>query len=263
MKIYQYIIGLTLLAASMTSCDTDNVGTTYNPTTQNISFDSENAASVTTTANEVDIKVMVSRNIKQGEYTAHYTLDASEDGIFTDANNGAIKFADGQSIAYISLKASNFVRGEEYTATLTLSDADIETTDPVIGNPIYTTTVTVASDYTWTELGTGYYYSELFGEGWDQPILKAVEANVYKMPDCVYKGYDLKFELSADGNSLVAFNPQPMGYKHATYGMVYFYAEEMARKGNTISFPMYGLVMYNGRLATLWSGFTETVVLPE
>ncbi len=263
MKINKFIIGLAIIAGGLTSCDTDNVSTKYNPTSQNISFDSENSASVTTTDSEVELYVTVWRSIKQGSYTAHYTMETSEDGIFTDTNNGAVTFLDGESKATITLKASNFTKGSEYTATLTLSDADIMTADSIIGNPNIETTVTVTSDYAWTYLGEGYYYSELFEEGWTQPVYKAEGANVYKMTDCVYSGYDLKFELSADGQSLVAFNPQPMGYKHATYGMVYYYAEEMTRTGNKIAFPMYGLVVYNGSLATLWSGFTETIELPE
>ena len=122
--------------------------------------------------------------------------------------------------------------------------------------------ITVMCDYDWEELGTGVYTSELFEDSWEQPVLRAKGTNVYKLPDCLYKGYDIQFELSDDGNSLVAFEPQKMGYKHSTYGMVYFYSEEMARVGNVLNFSMYGLVVYNGQLATLWSGFTESIQLP-
>ena len=44
--------------------------------------------------------------------------------------------------------------------------------------------------------------------------------------------------------------------------MVYFKAMGMERDGNVLSFPMYGLVEYNGGMAALFSGFTETIVLP-
>ncbi len=263
MKIYKYIIGLVLIAGGFISCDTDNIGTIYNPTMQNVSFDSDNAATVTTTDSEVEVKVMVSRNIKQGEYTAHYTVTPSADNIFTDVNNGSLTFSDGQSVAYIVLKAANLVKGEEYTAKLALSEADAETTDTIIGAPKHETVVTVVSDYSWQYLGTGYYNSGLFGEGWDQDVYKAEEGNIYKLPDCVYKGYDLKFELSEDGNSLVAFNPQPMGYK-TSYGQLYFYSESMTRTDNTITFEMYGFVIYQGSFADYIGGtFPESITLPE
>ena len=84
--------------------------------------------------------------------------------------------------------------GTTYTCKLTLSDEDVATADTIIGGSINaTTTVTVMRDYDWEELGMGVYSSELFGESWDQPVLRAKGTNVYKLPDCLYKGYDIQF----------------------------------------------------------------------
>ena len=263
MKICKYIIGLFAFVGLMTSCDKDNVGGIYTPYTQNISFESDEAVDILTSESSADFTIRLVRNITKGEYTVHYVFDTEDGDIFTDENGGTVTFADGQAVAVISMKASNMEKGVEYTGTLTLSDEDIETADTIIGNPIVITNITVMCDYDWEELGTGYYNSQFFEEGWDQPVYRAVGTNIYKLPDCLYKGYDIQFELSEDGNSLVNFEPQQSGYEDDTYGMVYFYAEEMEREGNTIKFPMYGLVEYNGRLATLYSDFTESITLPE
>ncbi|MBO4841629.1 MAG: hypothetical protein J5524_11110 [Bacteroidaceae bacterium] len=261
MKKYILAVFAGLLLAS---CDTDNIAALYETNAQNISFENEEPATVVTKASEITLPVTLMRSNTKGTYTAHYTLETADEGIFTDKSEGVAVFADGEWKTTITVDAANMQGGTLYSFTLTLSDEDIETTDTILGksNNILTT-VSVMCDYDWEELGTGYYNSELFEEGWDQPVYRAVGTNIYKLPDCLYKGYDIQFELSEDGNSLVNFEPQQMGYKHGTYGMVYFYAEEMEREGNTIKFPMYGLVMYNGQLATLWSGFTESITLPE
>ena len=65
-------------------------------------------------------------------------------------------------------------------------------------------------------------YFRTFRPAWEQPILKAKEGNIYKLPDCITEGYPMVFTLSEDGQTLVNWDLQATGYKHATYGMVYF-----------------------------------------
>lgn len=125
-------------------------------------------------------------------------------------------------------------------------------------------TVNIKRDYTWLNIGTGYYTSQLFGEGWDQPVLKAKEANIYKLEDCITKGYPIMFTLSDDNQELIGWDPQPTGYDKTDYGMLYFAAAGMERKGNVLSFPMQGLVVLDsGKWGVLYRGFTETLEMPE
>lgn len=80
----------------------------------------------------------------------------------------------------------------------------------------------------------------------DQPVLKAKEANIYKLEDCITKGYPIMFTLSDDNQELIGGDPQPTGYDKTDYGMLYFAAAGMERKGNVLSFPMQGLVILDG-----------------
>ena len=260
----KYILGLALFAGMMfTACDTDNVSSTYTTTAQNISFENAEPNTVVTKASSVSVPVAITRSNTASEYTVHYTFSTEDGTVLTDKNGGTATFAAGEWSTTVSIDAAGMVPGTTYTCKLTLSDDDVATADTIVGGSTNaTTTITVMCDYDWEELGTGVYTSELFEDSWEQPVLRAKGTNVYKLPDCLYKGYDIQFELSDDGNSLVAFEPQKMGYKHSSYGMVYFYSEEMARVGNVLNFSMYGLVVYNGQLATLWSGFTESIQLP-
>jgi len=132
----------------------------------------------------------------------------------------------------------------------------------VYGSP--KVTIKIKRDYTWLNIGIGYYASQLFGEGWDQPVLKAKEANIYKLEDCITKGYPIMFTLSDDNQELIGWDPQPTGYDKTDYGMLYFAAAGMERKGNVLSFPMQGLVVLDGgKWGVLYQGFTETLEMPE
>lgn len=125
------------------------------------------------------------------------------------------------------------------------------------------TTISITRDYTWTDYGIGVYTSELFGDSWEQQILKAKEGNIYKLPDCITEGYPFIFTLSEDGQSLANWNLQATGYEHATYGMVYFTPSGMKRVGNALLFDMRGAVAVEGGYGILFEGFTETLELPE
>ena len=187
----KYILGLALFAGMMlTACDTDNVGTTYTTSAQNISFENAEPNTVVTKASSVSVPVAITRSNTASEYTVHYTFSTEDGTVLTDKNGGTATFAAGEWSTTISIDAAGMEPGT--------------TADTIVGGSINATTiVTVMCDYDWEELGTGVYTSELFEDSWEQPVLRAKGTNVYKLPDCLYKGYDIQFELSDDGNSLV------------------------------------------------------------
>lgn len=125
-----------------------------------------------------------------------------------------------------------------------------------------TVTINVTRDYTWQSLGTGVYTSQLFGQSWPQPVEKAQEGNIYRLPDCIIEGYPIVFTLSDDGQQLVTWDIQATGYEDETYGMVYFLPTGMTREGNVLSFPMQGLFASEGGYSILYSGFVETLEMP-
>ena len=56
----KYILGLALFAGMMlTACDTDNVGTTYTTSAQNISFENAEPNTVVTKASSVSVPVAI------------------------------------------------------------------------------------------------------------------------------------------------------------------------------------------------------------
>ena len=210
MKIYKYVIGLMMFAGLVTSCNTDNIGGVYTPTAQNISFVSDEAVNTITAESDIEVTIGLLRNITKGEYTAHYTLTSEQEGVFTDLNGGTVTFADGSAKAYVTLKLNGMEKGNEYKATLTLSDADIETADENIGDPTVITNVTVKCDYEWVPAGTCTFYdntideSTLTAEG--VSVENALGTNLYRLvdayksiPDAGLLDSGISFTLNDDG----------------------------------------------------------------
>ena len=98
--------------------------------------------------------------------------------------------------------------------------------------------------------------SQLFDEGWEQPIEKAAEGNIYRLPDCYFEGYPIIFSLSDDGQELIGWDIQATSYVNSDYGMVYFNATDMMREDDILYFPMQGVVEYNGG----WGGYTKDLL---
>ncbi len=79
---------------------------------------------------------------------------------------------------------------------------------------------TITRDFVWEYLGIGVYTSWLLGS-WKQPVYRGEGTNLYKLPDCIAKGYDIQFELTEDGQHLAKpIASQETGYIHSSYGMI-------------------------------------------
>lgn len=102
-------------------------------------------------------------------------------------------------------------------------------------------TFTITRDFVWEYLGTGVYQCWLFGETWEQDVYRGEGTQMYKLPDCITKGYDIIFELTEDGQHLLKpIAKQETGYVHPSYGMVSVEgaADDIQRDGNVIALPM-------------------------
>lgn len=192
----------------------------------------------------------VARQKTDAAATVHLSTDATDITV-----PATVDFAAGEGSKDVKI-AFNLELGKSGTYTITVADADAY----VYGNN--KVTVNIKRDYTWLSLGNGVYTSQLFGEGWEQPILKAKEGNVYRLPDCLTKGYPIEFTLSEDGQSLEKWDIQPTGYDKTNYGMLYFKPASMTRSGNVLSFNMQGLVQNEGKWGILYKDFTETLEFP-
>jgi hypothetical protein len=102
-------------------------------------------------------------------------------------------------------------------------------------------TFTITRDFVWEYLGTGVYQCWLFGQAWEQDVYRGEGTQMYKLPDCITKGYDIIFELTEDGQHLLKpIAKQETGYVHPSYGMVSVEgaADDIQRDGNVIALPM-------------------------
>lgn len=266
MKLYKSLLMFAVAAIAFCSCSDEGYWEPYEFEAIQYSFaQSKQTFNLTADQSVTSISVAVYRSTTEGVDTLPLAITISDASVFEC--DSAVIFANGENIAELNITVNeeNIVMGTNYTVEYAFAIDDVNFSEKnvsVSGNSSHA--ISLKKDYTWLSLGVGVYASQLFGESWDQPVLYAKEQpNRYRLPDCIYKGYPFEFLLSEDGQELVEWDPQATGYKHANYGMMYFYPTGMVRQGNTLSFPMLGLVVYNGALATLYSGFVETIVLPS
>jgi len=228
MKLGKYILGLALVAAGLTSCDQENEGAIYEPTVANISFIGSEQSTLTDQTT-LEVPVAISRAITSGSYTANVTLSNASDGVSLKSNQ--VTFADGEGMAYATVVLSGMEQGNEYTGTLTLSDADQATANTTFGEQITSTTVSVMCDYNWVSAGTCNFYDYTFGDGAlgeNVPIENGEGSNVYRIispytyvyPDDGAPAHTITFTLNSDGSISMKegdwFNLWGYGYYYDT-----------------------------------------------
>ena len=219
MKIYQYFLGLAVVMLGVfTSCNTDVEGDCYTPTWQNISFETATPATITTSETSLTIPVRLIRSNTQGAYTANFSSEASEDGIFSVEGGNSVSFAEGQGVIEIKVKADNLAKGKDYTYTLKLGAAEEATADTLVKIQNLQTVISIHSDYTWTALGKAHYSSpEWWEEELDVDVEQAVGTNIYRLKSLFEKGYDIQFSIEPDNRVIV---PKQGSWEHSTYGVV-------------------------------------------
>lgn len=252
---------LAMALTILTGCNTDAEGVVYTPDAEGYSFASAQTNVEATTEDQGVIRIPIYRNRSTG--ASSVSLEASMDeetaNIFT-LSSSEIAFADGENVAYAELNYGNLDNlGPTTSYTIMLSIPE-ENSSISADSSIE---VVVRRKLTWESIGTGEYISQLFEQSWPQPVEKAQEGNVYRLPDCIVEGYPIIFTLSDDGQELVGWDIQATGYEDSTYGMVYFLPTGMQRQGNVLEFPMQGLVALQGGYGLLFSGFVETLIMPE
>ena len=246
MKLTKYILGLALVAAGLTSCDQDNVGAIYEPNLEqpNITFVTE-AQDILTEESSIEVPVAITRSVTKGEYTAKVTLSDESEGV--SLMNNQVTFADGEGIAYATIVVTGMVKGQEYSGTLTLSDADIATENTEFGEAIHSTTVSVMCDYNWLSAGTCTCTDYTWENGYSAenvPVQNAEGTNIYRIVSPLAYVYDAsyvdgqgdtanwQFTLNDDGSISI---PEGASLNYWGYYMYY-----------TSSYPGYCFVEQDG-----------------
>jgi len=154
--------------------------------------------------------------------------------------------------------------GQSYSLVCRLSDEDIATGNPALGEQITTTTVTVTCMNEWTDLGTGAYSSPEFWQEDVYPIFQQ-HKNIpgrYRIKGLFESNYDIVFTIE-DG--MVYLEEQPCC--DSSYGIVYMHGYLDNVKGpagpynaatKTASLTIRYYVPGVGQFGT----FQETMTLP-
>ena len=217
MKLGKYILGLAIVAAGLTSCDTDNIGAIYEPKVENISFMVEEQSTLTKEAN-IEVPVAITRAKTNSAYTANVTLSDQSEGMTLKSNQ--VTFAQGEGIAYATVVVSNMQPGTLYKGTVTLSSTDAATVNEEFGEQITATNVLVHCDYNWIDAGKCHFIDYNWEDGWeaDVPVINAERTNIYRIVDpcqVIYgdaNGTYFEFRLNDDGSITV-----PEGYWNLNY----------------------------------------------
>lgn len=244
-NIFFLMIAVAFSSLMFTSCDDQVEGTLYEV------GDKVHAAFASTVqrvemlpADGNKIRVPVYRGGKsdtQVSVTVEMTQAASiPAGTFT-LSNPQVDFPVGQNVAYAIITYADInalAAGTTYELTLTLANEE-----QVSVSEAKSIKVQAQRKLTFSPLAIGTFTSEFFEDSWEVEVLKAAEADVYRILDCYYNNFHITFAVGSDNR--ISFSPQQMGYVHSTHGMTSF---TMPRAAYTQPFKV-------GKRFNLWSEF--------
>lgn len=231
MKKILFYINMVLLLFVALSCE-DNRETYKLGDSVEASFPSTMVNYLMTAEDGNKIQLEMWRGNTKGVASVPVTITDKTGGVFT-AEKAQFDFVDGESKAYLTFSYPNINNfgGEKYEFEIAITDEE-----QVSPGGQETIKVTAQRKLTYKSLGTGTFTSNFFEDSWPQEVLKAEEADFYKLPNCYYNGYPIEFSI-VDGK--VQFAKQPMGYTTASYGMTSWdpiYMDESTIEGKVITF---------------------------
>ncbi len=224
LKQYHYTLSLTDLEMSaanssqMTSTkitvNVQNIGAEG----QHISFETANQNVTVYSNGYLQVPVTLTRAITTNAYRAHVTISNQSNPDDIVLRSEDIIFNAGESTATATIAFYDTEFGNTYSCVLSLSDADIATANPALGEQIASTTVTVQvksdeenwepagtctfTDYTWADDPDGVVATNV-------PIEKGVNSNLYRIVKPLYYAYNgiesepslsnWKFTLNSNG----------------------------------------------------------------
>lgn len=160
MKLGKYILGLAVVAAALTSCDTDNVGAIYDaPAMPNLSFQSK-AITQETEGDALTVPVVITRTYSTEAYSTTVNMTTTNDKAKLRSNQ--VSFGPQEQSDTLYIDATNLDWGDQCVCTLSLPDVDIQGANP-FATPIHQIVVTIKkpallpagtctiTDYTWFE----------------------------------------------------------------------------------------------------------------
>lgn len=188
------------MATLFTSCDTDNMGDTYESKTMGVTFGTatQDVSFPAYGYEGFDVEVM---RAKADEAT---TINITKATLLDSQNNPAVlpatiqvpssvSFAAGEHIAKFHVTVGDITSGQNYRLSVTLD----ESVAPVDAN--MTKVITIYRDYTYSPIGTGVLKSEFFAYEGEFEWEEADDISWYKALSPYDNGYDILFKVAADG----------------------------------------------------------------
>lgn len=256
------ILFLLSLVFVLASCDNENVGALYDDggvTKYAFASAKHNVDMVVEQAGVIAVPVY--RTTTKGASSVSVSMTASEAvaAVFS-IDNTSVTFKDGEAVAYVNVLYPDIETVSPTTSfTFKITIADEAVVSPA---KIKEVEVKTGRKLTYEAFGVGVFESEFFEEAWEQPILKAKEGEVYKLPGLYAANYDFVFAINADNT--ITVGKQETGYKSATYGMVSFDPNTSA--GVVIGSTKDGKeITFKGRFtvaAGSFGTFAEVLTLP-
>ena len=224
MKQYHFTLSLTDLEMSvanssqMTSTKITVDVRNFGAEGQHISFETANQNVVKYSNGFLEVPVTMTRAITTNAYRAHVTISNQSNPDNISLRGEDIIFNAGESTATATIAFNDMVIGNTYSCVLSLSDADIATANPALGEQITSTTVTVqvkSDEEGWESAGTCTFtdYTWAGEDGvvaMNVPVQKAVNDNLYRIVKPLYYAYNgiesepslsnWKFTLNSDGS---------------------------------------------------------------
>ena len=247
-------------SSQRTSITVDITVRNKNPEGQHISFETASQELTTDQSYLYSVPITMTRAKTTDSYSAHLFI-TDVDGSEYDQ---WVNFASGESTATIYKSFFDMQEGQSYSLVCRLSDEDIATGNPALGEQITTTTVTVTCMNEWADLGTGAYSSPEFWQEDLYPIFQQHKNNPgrYRIKGLFESNYDIVFTIE-DG--MVYLEEQACC--DSSYGIVYMHGYLDNVKGpagpynaatKTASLTIRYYVPGVGQFGT----FQETMTLP-
>ena len=151
---------MALVAAGLTSCDTDNIGAIYDaPAMPNLSFQSKTITQETE-GDALTVPVVITRTYSTDSYSTTVNVNMTNDKAKLRSNQ--VSFGPKEQSDTLYIDATNLDWGDECVCTLSLPDVDVQGASP-FATPIHQVVVTIKkpalvsagtctiTDYTWFE----------------------------------------------------------------------------------------------------------------
>jgi hypothetical protein len=251
MKKILYFTSILCVLLFATSCEQERVLYSGEGGAE-VSFPSNLLRVAMVAADNNQFEIELWRGNTKGAVSVPVTISGATT-IFTPQKN-QFDFADGESTAYLKFSYAdlNNFGGETYSIKVEISDdSQLSPSGRGVLN------ISAQRKLTFQSVGTGTFYSEFFEDEWAQPLLKAAEAEYYRMPNLYFDGYNLEFTVE---NGVIGIAKQPMGYNHSSYGMVSWdprYPSECLVTGKVYNFTVAFTVS-----AGSFGKFYETLTMP-